>query len=1033
MKKYFFIFILFSLPTIIFGQFIDDFSDGNFTNNPNWTGDTDKFEVDSMKFLHHKTDSISGESYLYTESNVSINAVWEFDVELLFDPSPSNFAKVYLISDEQDLTNDLNGFYVKIGGQVGTWDEVSLYAQTGNTHIKIIDGIDGVAASNPNLKVKVTRDVDGWWELIVGTPNFPSSQGTFLLNMINNSANYFGVYCKYTSTRSNLFFFDNFVISGDSMIEPTQTTFKNDIIINEIFADPNPSIGLPIYEYIELFNTTDSAIYLTDWTVTIGSTEKVFPPSIIEPDSFVILIKDAVTDSFPSNISKIGFSSIALTNSGTNITLKNNADSIINTVNFTNNWYNDTDKDDGGWSLELINPNVLCLNKENWSASNDVSGGTPGERNSIFSNLNSIDSLYITEVFSSEYHNVTIKLSRGLDSNQLLNTSNYFVNPIGFPTAISLSNNNTNILLTYTDSLLAGINYTLQIQNILADCLGNSIDTTLQHNFTPPFNATINEVVINEIFIDESPSIGLPKTEYIELYNNTNKRFSLTDWILTIGTSERQFPASFIEPDSFVILIKENSIDSFSSSISTIGFSSISLANGGADVILKDNNGKLINAISYTDKWYNNDNKSEGGWSIEQVNPNFFCEGKNNWRASIANIGGTPGKQNSVLEQTVFSEEFRITKAFIIDSNTVQIHFNKTLDSLTLLNISVFEINGISTIINNPITPFFNAVNLTFNFNFSANTTYTILANGLMDCSGNLLSNSMEFGIPDSTLVNDIIINEILFNPKDDGVDYVEIYNNSNSFFDLSKLRIANFFELGGVLRPEHSKIITDETLLFAPQTYLVLTTDSSKVKAQYNCENSYNFIEVESMPTLSNEEGTICIVHQSLNQIIDAFAYHEDMHFSLLETEDGVSLERLAINTETQNTSNWHSAASTVGFGTPTYKNSQEYISQSIGEINIDPKLFSPNNDGYKDVCSINWSFSKTNLMATIKVFDNEGRLVKNPMNNQMIGNKGSTIWDGTSKNGLQLNTGMYIVWMEVFSEDGTTERFKKVVVLSR
>ncbi len=26
-----------------------------------------------------------------------------------------------------------------------------------------------------------------------------------------------------------------------------------------------------------------------------------------------------------------------------------------------------------------------------------------------------------------------------------------------------------------------------------------------------------------------------------------------------------------------------------------------------------------------------------------------------------------------------------------------------------------------------------------------------------------------------------------------------------------------------------------------------------------------------------------------------------------------------------------------------------------------------------------------------------------------------------------------MYIVWMEVFSEDGTTERFKQVVVLSR
>jgi len=66
-------------------------------------------------------------------------------------------------------------------------------------------------------------------------------------------------------------------------------------------------------------------------------------------------------------------------------------------------------------------------------------------------------------------------------------------------------------------------------------------------------------------------------------------------------------------------------------------------------------------------------------------------------------------------------------------------------------------------------------------------------------------------------------------------------------------------------------------------------------------------------------------------------------------------------------------------------------------------------------------------------KVFDNNGRLVKNLMNNEMIGNSGSKSWEGTEENGLELETGMYIIWMEVFSEDGRTERFKQVVVLSR
>jgi hypothetical protein len=766
MKKCFFIFLYLITSLVSSGQFTDDFSDGDFTNNPVWIGGIGNFEIDTA-FKLHLNDSLTNTSYLSTPSQAVITGSWEFDVKMDFAPSTSNFSKVYIISDNAEITSPLNGMYVRIGGESGTIDDVSLYVQNGLSSSKIIDGINGISAINPDLKVKVTRDSVGNWELFVDTSNQYMLQGSAFDNSITAS-NYFGVYCKYTSTRADLFWFDNFNVSGTYDTSTAPQINANDIVINEIFADPTPSIGLPEFEYIELYNRTNTAIDLTDWSITIGITERQFSSSIIEADSFVILIKEGALDSFPNNISKIGFSSISLTN-------------------------------------------------------------------------------------------------------------------------------------------------------------------------------------------------------------------------------------------------------------------------GGADIVLKDNNGKIINAISYTDKWYNDDNKSEGGWSIERVNPNLYCEGKNNWRASIANIGGTPGKQNSVFGELIYIDNFRITKAFIIDSNKVKVYFNKKLDSLIAVDSSFFEINGNIPIKSSPVAPFFNAVNLTFNFSFLTQTTYTISANDLMDCSGNLLSNSMNFGIPDSVLENNIVINEVLFNPKDNGVDYVEIYNNSHSYFDLSKLRIANFFVLGNQINPVEQKVITEEPHLFAPKTYLVLTADSAKVKIQYQTKNPYAFVEVASMPTLSNKEGTICLAHQSLNQIIDAFAYHEDLHFPLLETEDGVSLERLDRNVETQNANNWHSAASTVGFGTPTYENSQLYVSQSIGTMNIDPKSFTPNNDGNKDVVSINWNFSKTNLMATIKVFDSEGRPVKNILNNELIGNSGNSIWDGTTEDGLQLKTGMYIVWMEVFTEDGIIEGFKQVVVLSR
>jgi len=43
----------------------------------------------------------------------------------------------------------------------------------------------------------------------------------------------------------------------------------------------------------------------------------------------------------------------------------------------------------------------------------------------------------------------------------------------------------------------------------------------------------------------------------------------------------------------------------------------------------------------------------------------------------------------------------------------------------------------------------------------------------------------------------------------------------------------------------------------------------------------------------------------------------------------------------------------------------------------------------------------------------------------------EGSENWEGTSENGAQLKTRMYIVFMQVFSEDGEVESYKKVVVL--
>ena len=200
-------------------QFSDSFLDSNFTLNPPWIGQDTNFKVDTnILQLRLNAPSATSQSFLSTTSSSINNASWQFTTWLDFNPSGSNLAKVHLTSNLPDLSG--NGYFVMIGNSS---DDVSLYRQSGGASTKIIDGADGILnAASPKVSVRVERDSLGNWSLYSDT----SLSGLFNLEGTNNdltfsTSNFFGIQCKYTSSRSDKFYFDDFVVTGGSIKDKT--------------------------------------------------------------------------------------------------------------------------------------------------------------------------------------------------------------------------------------------------------------------------------------------------------------------------------------------------------------------------------------------------------------------------------------------------------------------------------------------------------------------------------------------------------------------------------------------------------------------------------------------------------------------------------------------------------------------------------------------------------------------------------------------------------------------------------------------
>ena len=629
------------------------------------------------------------------------------------------------------------------------------------------------------------------------------------------------------------------------------------------------------------------------------------------------------------------------------------------------------------------------------------------------------------------YNKLQLDFDEPVDEVYALDAGNYQLDhQVGSPMYAEYNGNNrSSVILSFSNQILEGVDYTLTI-NLLQDVSGNTVEN-VQYTFTH-YNIHENDVVINEIMADPEPSVGLPAYEYVELYNITDHAINLKDWTFVIGTSEKVITQDIdIQADGYLILCKEDAVPYLSDYGECVGFETFSIPNSGSLFFVYEFHKFLVFELAFDKAWYRDSEKSDGGWSLEQIDPHSPCLEAANWRASCDYRGGTPGARNSVDGEVFIAPD--IDYINVLSDTNIEVVFNQKMLSSSLGNTDSYTIVEFNAhpYLATPSQDNKKSVTLVFQQQLLDNRLYKLLVFGSQNCAGVPVLDgcSHAFGLPGNAVGGDVVINELLFDPISPATDYVELYNKSDKILNISDFKLGMIKETFPNPPDTTIKTITAENRQIMPQQYVLLTTTPDEIGRQYECETR-NFLGMSSFPSYPNSGAAAVLYFR--DTIIDMMRYSEDLHYPLLTVTKGVSLERVSPDISSLDPDNWHSAAAPL-YGTPGYRNSVFVDNpENTATVDMIPPVFSPDGDGFDDVTTVNLSDFDVGYTAKITVFDSQGRFVRDLVNCQSIANQSRFVWNGCDDNGRVVPAGIYVVFVEVFDTQGNIKRFKKAVVVA-
>ncbi|WP_210486680.1 lamin tail domain-containing protein [Rufibacter aurantiacus] len=559
-----------------------------------------------------------------------------------------------------------------------------------------------------------------------------------------------------------------------------------------------------------------------------------------------------------------------------------------------------------------------------------------------------------------------------------------------------------------------------------------SSNGTLTQHLTGTFSyspiAHPGDVRVTEIYADLNPLQDLPAAEFIELYNRSDKTFNLRGWQYSDATTTSgTFPDYLLKPGAYLIVCAAADTALFRPYGPVVGLTTFpSLNDSGDDVEIFNASGQLVDFVRYNTSWYGDADKKNGGWSLELKDVNTRCTGASQWIASKDGRGGTPGQVNSVKE--VDNKPPALKQIVANSPDKILLSFDEPLDSAEASRVAHYSVSsGVAVQRARVLSPEFTQVELMLSTPLQENMRYTVTVQRLTDCAGNRAdSQAQTVLLPAAPKKGDVVINEILFNPRPGGVDFVEIVNRSTKYLNLKNWKLANRSSDGEVAS---ARVITPVNFLLAPGEYLVLTSDSAILQREYPSGHADRFMEMATLPSYPDEAGTVVLLLPD-ETIMDEVVYQKEQHFKLIHDTEGISLERISL-AGPSTAESFYSAATQVK-ATPGYENSQfrENNAQN-GKLTLQPKTITPDGDGIDDALLLQFKLPQAGFVASVTIFDAHGRYIRKLSANTLLGAESVLQWDGLTDAGSKAAIGYYVVLVELFNLQGQKEVLKETAVV--